>query len=251
VSEPLAPIYEVFSAIQGEGILVGVRQVFVRFCCCNRACRYCDTEEARTASATCAIEMAPASRQFTRVANPLSVSRVEEAVAALNPFPGLHHSVSLTGGEPLCHADFLVELCPRLRARGFSTFLETNGTLPEALERIIGQLDHVAMDVKMASATGEPTDWEAHRRFLAVAAAKPTQVKIIVSAETSDDELRRLADLVGEAAPATPVVLQPVTPHGGALAPSAAQLLDMQAGLLRRLADVRVIPQAHKLMGQK
>jgi len=251
VPDPLAPIFEVFSAIQGEGILVGVRQVFVRFCRCNRACRYCDTAEARAESATCAIETYSGSREFTRVANPLSVSQVEEAVAGLEDFPGLHHSVSLTGGEPLCHADFLAELCPRLRATGRATFLETNGTLPEALERIIGQLDYVAMDVKLASATGEPADWDAHRRFLAVAAARPTQVKAVVSAETTDEELLRLADLVAETAPATPVVLQPVTSHGGALTPSAAQLLDMQAGLLRRLADVRVIPQVHKLMGQK
>lgn len=251
MSDPTAPVFEVFSAIQGEGLLVGVRQVFVRFCRCNRACRYCDTAEAREPSPTCALETRPGSRQFRLAPNPLSVSQVEEAVATLETSPGLHHSVSLTGGEPLCHAAFLAALCPRLRARGLSLYLETNGTLPDALGQVLGEIDHVAMDIKLASATGEPTDWEAHRQFLARAIARPTQVKVVVAADTPAEELRRVADLVGSVAAATPVVLQPVTPRRGVPAPLPGQLLDMQAELTRRLPNVRVIPQVHKLMGQK
>src|SRR3989339_2270889 len=40
-----APISEVFSSYQGEGIFVGQPQVFIRFCGCNLRCGYCDTPE--------------------------------------------------------------------------------------------------------------------------------------------------------------------------------------------------------------
>ena len=37
-------IKEIFTSIQGEGLYVGEKQIFVRFCKCNLACRYCDTD---------------------------------------------------------------------------------------------------------------------------------------------------------------------------------------------------------------
>ena len=36
-------INEIFSSIQGEGPVVGYKQLFIRFCGCNLNCNYCDT----------------------------------------------------------------------------------------------------------------------------------------------------------------------------------------------------------------
>jgi len=246
-----APVFEIFSGIQGEGVLVGVRQVFVRFCGCNRHCRYCDTRQACLEAPTCAVERAAGTRQFAPLDNPLSVEQVIGAVGSLDPPPGFHHSVTLTGGEPLLHPEFLAALCPALQECCLPIYLETNGTLPEALARIAGQIDYVAMDIKLESATGEPADWDAHRRFLELAAGKDTHVKAVVAAGTTTDELRRLGELVARVGGGTAVVLQPVTPAGGLVPPSPMQVLRMQEELRRLLPDVRVIPQVHKLMGQK
>lgn len=45
-----APIFEVFSSIQGEGKLIGRRQIFIRFAGCNLDCVYCDTPESKKAT---------------------------------------------------------------------------------------------------------------------------------------------------------------------------------------------------------
>jgi len=247
----MAPVFEIFSGIQGEGILVGARQVFVRFCGCNRHCRYCDTQEALAPTDSCAIEVSPGSREFRRQRNPLSVSDVAAAIATLESFRGLHDSVSLTGGEPLLHAEFIAALLPLLDGLGLTVYLETNGTLPDALERVIRGVHHVAMDIKLASATAQPTPWDDHRRFLQIASTRGVQVKVVVAEGTTEEELQQVADLVASVAPLAPVVLQPVTPAHGVAALGPAQVLHFQEFVKRRLANVRVIPQVHKLMGQK
>ncbi|HPD15943.1 MAG TPA: 7-carboxy-7-deazaguanine synthase QueE [Planctomycetota bacterium] len=251
MSEPSAPILEIFSGIQGEGILVGTRQVFVRFCGCNRACAYCDTREAIEPSPTCAVEREPGSRRCVAQPNPMLPFQVAEAVAALNTSPKLHHSVSLTGGEPLLYPDFIRALAPMLLDLGLPIYLETNGTLPNALEQVIDAVRHVAMDVKLTSATGQPTPWDAHRQFLHIAAARNVQVKVVVSSMATDDELERVAKVVNEGWFKAPVVLQPVTATGSMRPPSPAVMLRMHEFLARRVLNVRVIPQVHKLMGQK
>ena len=45
-----APIIEIFSSIQGEGLLIGERQIFVRFAGCNLDCTYCDTKNSQSAN---------------------------------------------------------------------------------------------------------------------------------------------------------------------------------------------------------
>ncbi len=249
--EPTAPLVEIFSGIQGEGLFVGARHLFIRFARCNRACRYCDTPESRQAPPACAIEEAPGSRTFRQAPNPLTVEQVVEAAAALDTPPGLHDAASLTGGEPLCHPDFLAALCPRLRDAGLILYLETSGTLPDALAPLADTFDHVAMDIKLESATGEPTDWAAHRRFLDRLPRGARHVKIVAAAETTDAELNEAAELVAAASGVPPVVLQPVSSAGGAAPPGETRLLAMQALLRATLPDVRVIPQIHKHMGQK
>src|SRR5207244_3187773 len=115
------------------------------------------------------VEQTPGRADFRPLPNPAPMEQVMAAVKQLGRLP--HHSVSLTGGEPLLQARFLEEFLPALRRAGHRTFLETNGLLPDHLARVIDHLDWIAMDLKPPSCTADPLpDWlERHRSFLRVA----------------------------------------------------------------------------------
>lgn len=136
-----------------------------------------------------------------------------EWVEQLN-FHGLHDSISLTGGEPLLHAKFMIEFLPQLRTNTtLPVYLETGGHRPEQLATILPYLDSVGMDFKLQSTSGE-SRWEEHAKCLQLChnAKLEVFVKIIVSQNTDLAELERSALLVAGVNPEIPVFLQPVTP---------------------------------------
>ena len=251
---------EVFSAIQGEAALVGTRQIFVRLTGCNIRCAYCDQPEAlEKLPGPCRVEQTPGRRDWQTVASPLPVRAVVAMVGHLwDALP--HHSVSLTGGEPLLQADRAVELARLLAEDGRPVMLETNGTLIGALGRALPWLTYVSMDIKLSSVDGERVRPEAQRRFLAAAveAGVTTWAKVVIGPSTDLDELDRAVDMVASVAPGhagqhlwPEIFLQPVTPFAGVTAaPTPAQVLEIHERALRRYPRVRVVPQTHKAIGQ-
>jgi len=102
-----ADIAEIFSSIQGEGILVGRRQIFVRFFPCNLLCAYCDTPARKADANLCRIEKTPGRKDFFTVPSRVSAESLSSLIDSFEGFSGLHHSISLTGGEPLIKKNVL------------------------------------------------------------------------------------------------------------------------------------------------
>ncbi len=237
-------LIEIFSSAQGEGPYIGRRQVFVRFEGCNLKCWYCDTACTIGSHLQCAVETLKPEEPDFFVQNPVSV---EDAAGYIQNLLGLvpHHSVSFTGGEPLLHAEFIAAVAKRISA---PVFLETNGTLPEKLKKILPHVDIVSMDVKPPSAVGEDL-WARHRVFLETAARKDVYVKLVVAEDLTETEFAKTCRMIADVSADIPLILQPVTLRDGSVPLRAASLLEMQARALRVLRDVRLIPQAHTMMG--
>lgn len=87
------------------------------------------------------------------VLNPQSTPDLTEEsfFAFLAKRRGILDGVCITGGEPMLMHD-LEEFCRNIKSMGFAVKLDTNGSFPERLQRMIssGLVDYVAMDVKNA-----------------------------------------------------------------------------------------------------
>jgi 7-carboxy-7-deazaguanine synthase len=259
VTKPTARLIEVFSAIQGEGLNVGTRQIFIRFALCDLRCHFCDSAHTWSTPTTCRIERSPGLRDFEIYSNPVSLTQLIEWVKRQNILP-LHDSISLTGGEPLLHAQFLVEFLPQVRrVTGLPIYLETGGHRPEKLANILPYLDSVGMDFKLPSVSGE-SHWQEHAKFLQLCYESQVEVfvKIIVSDKTDPTDLEDAGLLVAEVSPQIPIFLQPVTPLAASeqltqnpiFAPAPEQVLIWQALMKRFVKQVRVVPQTHKMLNQ-
>ncbi|HTY44578.1 MAG TPA: 7-carboxy-7-deazaguanine synthase QueE [Patescibacteria group bacterium] len=219
-------ISEIFDSIQGEGLYFGEKQFFLRLFGCNLNCRYCDTRLHRFAE----YESQEVADKFASGA-------------------GTYHSVAFTGGEPLLQKDFLKELLQFARQAGLRTYLETNGTLPAALEEVIELVDIVAMDLKLPSSTSLEPFWQEHRAFLKIASRKEVFLKVVVCSTTTQADLAEAIHLIKEIDPSAILVLQPNSYEDsdslGAKLDSFKETCDRQDVICC------VIPQIHKILGVK
>jgi organic radical activating enzyme len=219
-----AKIAEVFESVQGEGLYLGEKQIFVRFFGCNLNCRYCDTKlDAYT-------EYEPL-----------------ELFEEIKMYQDKYHSVSFTGGEPLLQSDFLKEVLKFSYRYGHNNYLETNGTLVKELENVIDYIDIVAMDFKLPSSTGLFAFWDIHRQFLKVASRKEVFVKIIVCLNTKEEDLNQSLSIIRDENKAVILVLQP---DNFAQAGSLDEKLEKFKNICHAQGVTSfVIPQIHKIAG--
>ncbi len=234
MNTPKAEITEIFSSVQGEGIFVGARQIFVRFKRCNMACEFCDTPNDI------------AVKEYTSAA-------LMNEVKTIDGSKGPHHSISLTGGEPLMYAEFLKSILPLLKKAGFKSYLETNGTLPNELESVIDLIDIVAMDLKLPSSTGGRAYWKEHLEFLKIAVRKKVFVKSVVTTDTKKEDVIEAVGLIRRVNKKIPFIMQPASPvKNFDKKPGGNRLLEfLDIALKNEVENSRVIPQMHKILGVK
>lgn len=122
-----APIIEIFSSFQGEGLLIGQRQIFVRFAGCNLNCNYCDTNDSKS-------EKSGKLMTPQEVANEINKLMTPDCRA-----------ISFTGGEPSLYPEFISQVSKDF---DLDIMLETNGTLPDNIDSI-EKLDMVSLDIKL------------------------------------------------------------------------------------------------------
>ena len=238
-------LHEIFRSVQGEGIYTGVMQVFVRFSGCGLACSYCDTEASKERSESCTFRMPGGEVELENPVGPEAAATLTLSLAAM---PGTH-SISFTGGEPLEQPEFLGEFLTLMRRGGLPIYLETNGLDTASLEDVLPLVDIISLDIKLPSLCGGDNIFPAYRETLNIAIDKDIFCKIVVPGGTDMDEFGEAVRLIAEIDAGIPLVIQPATPVGAAFPPDPQTLLDMAAMAAPLLAEVRIIPQCHLMLG--
>lgn len=219
-------IREIFTSIQGEGPYVGVKQLFIRFCGCNLACEFCDTEDEENNEDV---------MEFS-------------AESLKNHIQKFHlqtiHSISLTGGEPLLWTDFLLEFLPLMNNK---IYLETNSTLGKPLEKIIDYVDIIAGDIKLPSCSGIENSFALHDEFFRSARKYDKEIfaKIVFDENILENEISNCVKLATKYT--IPLILQPKM-VGNNLTMTSDKVLEIFNKFLENYSDVRVIPQVHNFL---
>ncbi len=226
-------INEVFSSIQGEGKLLGRRQIFIRFSGCNLTCNYCDTPESRN----------PHHGEY------ISADELQKKVR--NLITPDFHSLSLTGGEPLLHSDFIKEF---LENNPIDALIETNGSLPDELKRILDLIDYASVDIKLPEHEAVYRwngllDNELKSINLLIEEGINTYCKLVVFPSTNVDTVVFIASKIVQEVKDTSelsLIIQPASPLTN-WENKQNKLLEISEKTGKYL-DVLVIPQIHKLL---
>lgn len=222
-----AKIAEIFDSVQGEGPYIGFRQIFIRFCGCNLLCDYCDTEFEKG-----------------------DLYSVDELLETINRYDlNVIHSVSLTGGEPLLHYEFLQEFLPKLKALGVKIYLETNGTLPKAFDKLAEYTDIISMDFKVDSSAKIGDLYSKHDEFLQTAKKhnKETFAKLVFDESIRDFEINECIKLAQKYN--IPIVLQPKMGKDGdenKIKVSHDKIMETFNKFTQKYQNTRLIGQVHK-----
>jgi 7-carboxy-7-deazaguanine synthase len=127
-------INSIYRATEGEGIFLGMPQVFVRYQGCNVGCRNCDSKDTWS----------------FRGGKVLTTDMVIEQCEK-EGFGETRQRVSITGGDPLDeeHQESVLELVQNLKPRGAWVNIEAAGD--KFNKSIFDSVDFVSFDVKTPS----------------------------------------------------------------------------------------------------
>ncbi|WP_458406473.1 7-carboxy-7-deazaguanine synthase QueE [Methanobrevibacter sp.] len=227
-----APIIEIFSSFQGEGLLIGERQIFVRFAGCNLNCNYCDTNDSK----------------FTESGKTMTSGEVSKIVKKLIT-PDCK-SISFTGGEPSLYPEFISEVSQNF---DLNIMLETNGTLPENIN-LIERLDMVSLDIKLPEHFDGEFDesiFQNEIKSLNLLIAKSINVycKVVILPSTKIKSFKEVVEKLSQNISNKSnlkIIIQPSSPLG--------EWKDINSKLFEfsevvgQYFDVSTIPQIHKIL---
>ena len=230
-------IFEIFTSIEGEGILYGTKTLFVRLAGCPYTCFYCDTLDALPLDS---------GKEYS----------ITEACDLIdNSLQDNTYKVNFTGGEPLIQYEAVNELAKHVKSRGLPTYLESACFDSKKFLYVLPSIDFVKIEFKTIDS--EFIDEKHYPNLIkntleclkaAIEAKKTTYIKIVVSSKTELISFKELLDQIFKIISKENIsgfIIQPTTSLSE---PTLEQLLVFYDNVYPYYDQVRVVPQLHKII---
>ena len=231
-------LFEIFTSVEGEGILYGTKTLFVRLAGCPFTCFYCDTLDALPLDS---------GKEYT----------IEEACDLIDK--ELHdktYKVNFTGGDPLIQHDAVAEMAKHVQSLKIPTYLESACFDSNKFNHILPFIDFVKIEFKT-----EDSDFVDSKHYpnlienvldclrYSVSSKKTTYIKIVVSSKTKVESFKKLLIAIFKAVSKEDLAGFIIQPTYGISEPSLENLLNLYDLVYPYYNEVRIVPQLQKLMG--
>jgi len=227
-------INEIFTSIEGEGIYLGTKTLFIRFAGCPLRCFWCDTPYALL----------------------IKDGKEYDISSAINLIDGKLEKntfkINLTGGEPLLQYKALYEIAKYLKSKELLTYLESSCYDSNRFMYVLPFIDICKVEFKLSDANAtdnyERLIMEEIRCLeLSIHNNKDVYIKIVVSNVTNLEDIKILIDKIFKKVDKNKIhgfVIQPAYGYE----PALEQLLNVYDIIYEYYKNVRIIPQIQKVM---
>ncbi len=231
-------LFEIFTSIEGEGILYGTKTLFVRLAGCPFTCFYCDTKESLPLDSGMEYSIDDACN--------LMDSNLKNNT----------YKVNFTGGDPLIQHEAVALLAKHIQSKKILTYLESSCFDIDRFNHVLPFIDIAKIEFKTRDS--DFVDLKYYDKFIdhtmkclesSVLAKKTTYIKIVVSSKTQPDEFEKLVKEIFVIISKGNIDGFIIQPTYGISEPSLDLLLNLYDLVYPYYADVKVVPQLHKLIG--
>jgi len=231
-------LFEIFTSVEGEGILYGTKTLFVRLAGCPFTCFYCDTIEA--------LPMNSGTEYSLEDACKIINSKLQDKT----------YKVNFTGGDPLIQHEAVREMAKHVKSKNIPTYLESSCFDSAKFSEVVPFIDFVKIEFKTKDS--EFVDLKHYSTLMenafeclktSVLLKKITYIKIVVSSKTDLPSFKELIKRIFNTISKTDIAGFIIQPTYGIAEPSLEQLLEFYDIVYPFYNEVRIIPQLHKLIG--
>lgn len=231
-------LFEIFTSVEGEGILYGTKTLFVRLAGCPFTCFYCDTKESLPLDS---------GNEYT----------IEEACKLIDSnLQNQTYKVNFTGGDPLIQHESVAKLAKFIQTKKIPTYLESSCFDSDRFNHVLPFFDIIKIEFKTKDS--DFIDSKHYERLidnamkclkLSVTSKKITYIKIVVSSKTKLGDFKDLVDKIFLIISKQDVDGFIIQPTYGIAEPSLELLLNLYDLVYPYYIDVKVVPQLHKFIG--